>query len=192
MERSRRRGGWRMQRDNAQDEAREEVSQTVKGHLLDWGDGIESSVRLKRHCANAVADGLRHPALVSLSTLGGANEQHTHQAMMEFVLRLGIGDLITDLPGPDVTQVVLPSSLIKVLHQHYNHEFRRRVGGDETLLSRFWEEFFRSPDRRAWSQQSRFLTVADADWSRVVPLTCHEGAGLCIRHRFVVSCAGVA
>ena len=91
----------------------------------------------------------------------------------------GVTDLITELPGPDVTQVIFPSSLIRMFDRYYSHELRRRVGADPRELEPFWQAFFSSQRRREWADTHPFLAGATADWSHTVPITVHEDAGPC-------------
>ena len=96
-----RRGGWRQRlEEGSGDEEEEVVSRTVLGHLQDWSDGVSSSVGVKRHMSNSVADGMSHHMVVRLSRIGGESggEQHAHAGMMNILTQVGITDLISAVP----------------------------------------------------------------------------------------------
>ena len=180
--RKRGRGGWR-QRQATEDvaEDQEMVSRIVMGHLQDWADGVSSSTAVKRHMEYAVADGVTHHMVERLAKIGSTDGsmQHCHSDLMSIMTQVGIPELITHVTEEgSVDYMVLPSTLIRCLHNHYKHEFQKRLGCDTRKLEPFWKQFFASRARRAWASQHPFLkSRATVDWSHAVPLTVHEDAG---------------
>lgn len=70
--RRRRNGGWRQRfllEEDPDDSAA--ISDVVRGCLQEWSDGVQSSVQFARRMSEALSDGLRHPAILALSQLGG-------------------------------------------------------------------------------------------------------------------------
>ena len=101
--------------------------------------------------------------------------QHCHSDLMSIMTQVGIPELITHVTEEgSVDYMVLPSTLIRCLHNHYKHEFQKRLGCDTRKLEPFWKQFFASRARRAWASQHPFLkSRATVDWSHAVPLTVH-------------------
>lgn len=134
------------------------VSKTVIGHLLEWSDGLQSSAALRRHMRNAVTDGLQQPSVKLLANIGGeaSTEQHVHAGLMKILDDIGLTAVITTLADADVTHTVLPSTLIRTLHEHYIHEFRVRLGADTLKLTRFWDMFSSRPKDGSGLRRTRF------------------------------------
>ena len=76
--------------------------------------------------------------------------------------------------------MLLPSSLIKVVHAEYPREFVRRFGADSERLRSFWTDFLRRPRTRLWASRHPCLAgKAAADLVTSVPITLHEDSGPC-------------
>lgn len=83
---------------------------------------------------------------------------------MQLLEGLGLLALFTPVPGGEVSHVLLPSSLVGMMHRDYPREFRLRFGADTAVLREFWSDFLARPQTRAWAQSHPFLankTVAD-------------------------------
>ena len=97
------------------------------------------------HMAHAEADGLRHPMVQRLAHVGteqnaqdGIHNQKikiTHknkkqEGLMQLLEGLGLLSLLTPVAGGEVSHVLLPSTLVGMLHRDYPREFRLRFGAD--------------------------------------------------------------
>ena len=83
---------------------------------------------------------------------------------MQLLEGLGLLALFTPVPGGEVSHVLLPSSLVGMMHRDYPREFRLRFGADTAVLREFWNDFLARPQTRAWAQSHPFLAnkkVAD-------------------------------
>ena len=49
---------------------------------------------------------------------------------MQLLEQLGLLGLLTPVPGGEVSHVLLPSTLVGMLHRDYPREFRLRFGAD--------------------------------------------------------------
>ena len=156
-----------------------EPSRLASGILLDWCDGVTSAQQLRVHMANALSDGLAHPMVVRLSRVANDDApQHSHAGMMELLGRCGILALLTPVLDATVTHMVLPSTIVKVLHDSYPIAFRRRLGANKSLVRRFWVGFFSRPQNREWALQHPELRgKGPDDLATTVPCSIHEDAG---------------
>ena len=169
-------GGWRQQQERLLPALVFRISLLAAGLLLEWCDGDSSSTRLRFHNANAMGDGMRHPMIVRLGSVPGG--QNAHRGIMEILENLGIADLLTQIPGPPVTWLLLPSSLAGVLCNHYPREFRVRLGADTGRLRDFWTTFLARPATKAWADRHPYLAGKSAgDLVTSIPCTLHIDAG---------------
>ena len=118
-----------------------------------WSDGELSSARLRRHMKNARTDGLLQPSIITLSNIGGAQsgEQHCHASLMKILDDIGVTSLITHVGDAETTHAVLPSTSIRIMFRHYEHEFKQRLGADAMKLEKFWADFFAEPIKKEWA-----------------------------------------
>ena len=78
--------------------------------------------------------------------------------------------------------MLLPSTLVRLLFEHYPHEFRRRLVADTDKLRNFWAEFLSQPHTALWASRHPFLrgkTVGDLVCT--VPCVVHSDAGPCTK-----------
>ena len=91
-------------------------------------------------------------------------KRRTHEGLTQLLEGLGLLALFTPVPGGEVSHVLLPSSLVGMMHRDYPREFRLRLGADTAKLREFWSDFLARPQTRAWAQSHPFLAnkkVAD-------------------------------
>ena len=174
-----RQGGWRQRAEADDEEPDHKMSRLAAGHLKEWCDGVSSAALVKRHLANATADGLVHPMVQRLCQGAMVNEQHAHTTLMKEVDKTRIPSLITTLAG-DVTHVVLPSSLTNAMFTFYPWEFKVRFGAEVPLVRKFWRSFLLRPQCQAWARHHPFLSGKSVgDLKHTIPLAVHEDAGPC-------------
>ena len=133
----RRRGGWRQRLDDSEDERDDQgISFLASGLLQEWADGLTSAVRLQRHMANAARDGFVHPMVQTLAQLGEG--KHAHANLVDLLGGLGLRSLQTKLDAPDaVTDMMLPSTMLRLLHQEYPQRICKTAWGGLDQASRF-------------------------------------------------------
>ena len=79
-----------------------------------------------------------------------------------------------------VSTVLLPSTVVRLLHTENPREFRLRLGADSAKLRDFWTEFLRRPRTRDWASKHPFLQdKAPADMVSSIPCVLHTDAGPC-------------
>ena len=176
--RMRRRGGWRQQLQTIETELEAEparVSRLASGLLLEWADGSMSAARLQQHCSHAQEDGLTHPTVQRLASVGTA--QNAHNGLMSLWWTCGIHPLITVVDSDKMTHMVLLSTWIRLLRA-YLVQFSLRLGANIQNTRAFWSQFLAREHAKAWADKHFILkgrTVDDLD--HVVPLTVFTDAG---------------
>ena len=174
------RGGWK-QRLAAGEGTGEgsRPSALVVGLLLDWADGNRSAWKLQRDVSNAYEDGLRHPMVRKFASVRAG--RHAQEGLRSLFSDLGVDALQTRLDGVrSVTRLLLPSTLIKLLHRDHPRAFQRRLGADSVKLRSFWETFLRRPRTKLWASRHPYLNgKAPGDLVASVPFTLHEDSGPC-------------
>lgn len=102
--------------------------------------------------------------------------QHAHQGLLDLLGTCGVPQQLTRCPGEMVTDMLLPSTWIKLLHA-YPHEFRLRLGADSFRLARFWREFAARPlNFDAMRNHPALAGRSQQDLATVVPLCVHSDA----------------
>ena len=174
-----RRGGWRQQlAAEAEDTSQRVASRVAFRHLLKWGDGEESAYELHQHMGDAQADGVSNMMVATLCGIGRGGAQHCHEGLMGVLRTCGIPQLLTPIPGDGPSHVLLPSSLISLMHKRYAAEFKKRLGADAELVRQFWVKFFgRRANRELADQHPVLRGKSPADLGYMVPCTVHEDAG---------------
>ena len=183
----RRRGGIRQQRA-AEDEAAAHPAAAVAaappptksklacGLLVDWADGDLSSVRLQMHLKNAHDDGLLHPMVSRFAALGSG--RHANAAVMQLLGSLGLDSMIASVPGQDLSDIILPSSMIEMMFRDYPTMAKRALGADTTKLRQFWTTFLQQPASKAWADAHPHLAGKSvADLVSTIPCTVFLDAG---------------
>ena len=61
--------------------------------------------------------------------------------MWAIVEDIGIMQLLTDLGGPLVSKALLPSTLVRLLRNHYPREFALKLGAKPNKVRAFWSGF---------------------------------------------------
>ena len=179
----RRTGGWRQQRarEAPDDDDTHDMSHLAAGHLLEWCDGVESATQVRDHMRNAIRDRIGHPMVKRFSDIGGSghNGQHCHQGLMRLLGKCGIHKCITPLPSPsDVSSVLLPSTLIRLLYERYPSMFRIRLGANERMIVKFWTQFLARAENAKWAATHPALRgKLPIELRLTVPCSMHEDAG---------------
>ena len=127
------------------------------GHLLDWADGVTSAKKMARHMANAKADGMNIPMVLRLANIGAGGPQHASHNLFGLLEWCGIPSQLTALRDSNTTDILLPSTLIRLLHSTYPAHFKRLLGADQGLLNRFWGQLLERPQNRGWMQEHPVL-----------------------------------
>ena len=125
------------------------------------------------HMDDAVRDGeVKHPMVHRLARVTA----DPARGLMSLMDECGFGAAISSVPGPLVSDMCLPSSILNLLHDHFPNKLPELLGcADEELLAGFWEQLLpKHPELRAspW-----FRNTSSSDWGRIVPCTIHEDAG---------------
>lgn len=173
-----RKGGWRQRLADEDEEPSFGLSKLGTGLLLEWCDGNLSARRLRKHCNNAVLDGITHPMLTRLSNIGHEGSlQRCHRGAMDLLEMCGLVGLLTELSG-DVTHCLLPSTMVRVLETFYPYDFKKRLGADECKLRDFWTQLLARP---RWADVAENHPVLQGksidDLSKMIPCTLHVDAG---------------
>jgi len=181
----RRVGGWRQRAARGEDDEEEtfSMSSLAAGHLSSWCDGIQSAAALRRHMADAVSDGFKHPMVTRFGNLGGGggrpSGQHCHESLVRLLQACGVNRCLTSLPSPsDVSHIILPSTIIKVAAQDYPTLFKKYFGANARKVEMFWRGFFESGFNREWAAAHPCLHGKSLEQLRnSIPITIHEDAG---------------
>ena len=120
------RGGWRQRSSAAVESSSDDefqISRLAANRLQSWCDGNSSSRELQRDMISEVEDmramGQRvHPMVEQLSKIG--SDQHAQEGLRKLLGSVGLLSMQTKLPvSEQVDTMVLPSSLVRLLHEHY-------------------------------------------------------------------------
>ena len=174
-----RQGGWRqqLQRQRLAEASSPQPSQLAMGHLLDWADGVTSAKKMARHMANAKADGTNIPMVLRLANIGAGGPQHASHNLFGLLEWCGIPSQLTALRDSNTTDILLPSTLIRLLHSTYPAHFKRLLGADQGLLNRFWGQLLERPQNRGWMQEHPVLRgLGMEELGFMIPLAVHEDA----------------
>ena len=187
-----RRGGHRQRaaRDEADREAaaNARISRLAGRHLLRWADGEESAAQVVQSMQDEVADQLDlrqqpHPMVKRLSEVGDG--QHAHAGLRALLERNGL--LALQSPVPDAAlarEILLPSTLVRLLFNQYRWHFRTALGADTVKLRAFWTEFLARPRSRAWAQRHFALRdKSPGDLVCMLPVVVHTDAGPCTKRK---------
>ena len=134
-----------------------------------------SAAKLQQHCSHAQEDGLTHLMVQRLAGVGTA--QKAHNGLMSLLGTCDIQPLITRVDSDRMTDMVLPSTWIRLLRA-YLVQFSLRLGTNIQNTRVFWSQFFAREHTKAWADRHFFVkgrTVGDLD--HVVPLTVFADAG---------------
>ena len=130
---------------------------------------------------NAIRDRIEHPMVKRFSNIGGSghNSQHCHQGMITLLGKCGIHQCITPLPSTsDVSSVLRPSTLIRLLHERYPSMFRIRLGANERTIKTFWTQFLARDENAKWAATHPALRGKHPiDLRLMVPCSLHQDAG---------------
>ena len=97
----------------------------------------------------------------------------------------GVGTLITTHRPMvlDTARMVLPRTLIRLLHREYPLEFERRLSADTDKLRQFWSGFLKNPITAEWASRHPFLKGKSlGELITTVPCTIHTDAGPCSKN----------
>ena len=174
-----RRGGIRQRAAAAADDAGEDppkVSKLAVGLLQDWADGNLSAAQVQRHASNAIADGMSDPLLQRLQ-----QDSNPQRGLQTLLRDIGVLGFMSTIDGSNCwRQCVLPSTWLRHIQVNSPRDFRLAVGANIARTREFWEEFLRTPDRRAWAAQHAFLRDKSVeDLLHTIPLALHEDSGPC-------------
>jgi hypothetical protein len=76
--------------------------------------------------------------------------------------------------------LILPSTSVRLLHQHYPANFGKLLGADKGLVSNFWQGFLAIPANHRWAQEHPNLRNKTLEeLAAMVPLAIHEDAAPC-------------
>ena len=162
------------------------MSKLAAGLLQSWCDGTLSASELQRHMESEVDDqrAMRqraHPMVERLRGIGP--DQNAQRGLRELLGGLGLLRMQTTLEVVDnVDTMVLPSTVIRLLHTHYPRDFKVLLGADPDKLRVFWTSFFGRPRSAAWAQRHAALrNKTAADLVCTVPCVVHTDAGPCTK-----------
>ena len=156
------------------------ISRQAAGNLQDWADGILSASKVQFHMNNAVLDKQTHPMIERLAEVGPG--QNALIGMRTLFRRLGFYDLQTEVQCDQVTSMLLPSTLARILNRDYPREFRARLCADCDKLRSFWSTFLSRPRTREWADRHPDLRDKQvADLVCTIPCVLHTDAGPCTK-----------
>ena len=97
-------GGWRQRQAHLDEEGDDSVStgtisRLAGGLLQDWAEGTSSASRMQFHVANAASDGMTHPMILKLASIGKG--RHAQAGLRRVLAETGLEDLQTRLDVPD-------------------------------------------------------------------------------------------
>ena len=175
-----RKGGWRQQA--AVEAGGEEVYGPSKlgcGLLLAWSDGNMSAAQLHGHSLNAREDGLMHPMINRFASVAPLESpQHSQAGLTRLLQQCGIPSLITRIPHGLITHMVLPSTLTRMIHDHYPAVFQTRFGATPENTKAFWQGFFGRPENaEAIAVHPALSGKTPDDLTYCIPCTLHQDAG---------------
>ena len=122
-----------------------------------------------------------HPMVAQLSKIG--SDQHALEGLRKLLGSVGLLSMQTKLPvSEQVDTMVLPSSLVRLLHEHYPRDFKVLLGADPQKLREFWSSFLGGPRSARWAQRHPALRdKVAADLICTVPCVVHSDAGPCTK-----------
>ena len=136
--------------------------------------------------AHGKEDGFDHPMVHRLAEIGSG--QNAQGGLVKLLESCGIPQLITPIDGEHFSQIMLPSTWIRLLHKGYPREFRLSFGADRTRLRDFWSSFASRPATREWSAAHPFLRGKSlGDLETTIPLTVHVDAAPCSKQKSFLS-----
>ena len=153
-------------------------SHLVQSLLLDWADGVSSSVGIVRCARGAVRDGLSIPMLTRLANHGTVEYQNVFREFRKSVIeRSGIEASVTPVNGKSIRHMILPSTVLKILNQRPS-QMRLRLGADRQRLKEFWTNLFSTKEGMELKRLHPHLrNKTIAELSTRIPVRVHEDAG---------------
>jgi hypothetical protein len=85
-----------------------------------------------------------------LANIGAGGVKHANDNLMKLLQDCGVDAQLTQPLGM-TDLLLLPSTLIRLLHQHYPANFRQLLGADKGLVSNFWQGFLAIPANQRWA-----------------------------------------
>ena len=174
-----RRGGWRqrLEAESSEEEAeppRGAPSLLFSDLLVEWCDGRRSAAELQVRAARGLKDGFQHAMISQLAGVG--SDQHAHSGLLSLLGAGGLAGKITSYPGEIVSDIVLPSTWIGIVHS-YENEFRSRLGADRQKPRRFWRDWLAQPANiEAARDHPAIGGLSLNELVNVIPLSCHVDA----------------
>ena len=183
------RGGWRQRFNQQSLRTRERFGapytkiRSAEGHLLDWGEGTSTATKLQLHMYRFNADlvdlGVKPPAISTrLAKIGDGrvNGHCQHNLLKLMGSTCGFDEMINSSDG-EITDVLLPSALIRMYYTSNRDQFVKSFGADENKLLAFWTGLFSSASGKQLKQETPFLRHKTPEQlKRTIPLTLHQDA----------------
>ena len=153
-------------------------SSVAEGHLLDWAEGRTSASRVFFHMRRYYHDHTIdcNPLCNRLAHIGSSTSDANCGPNLAMLLdKCGLSAMVTPVPGGgQITSVLKPSTVIKLLHGRNRNLFRRVFGTPESIRG-CWEGLFASTQGKELRSLHPFLSELTLDQlARVIPISIHE------------------
>ena len=177
------RGGWRQRIAAYAARSRSPSGRTTKSQaslrqLKLWASGVASAPQVWYQIDGLVSDGFRNPSIDRIHRCASsATDQNCHSRLLHiFSVECGFQDIITHIDGGSVSEVLRPSSLLRLLQT--STSFKQMFGADETRLLEFWSSLLGSEHGRKYHALHPHLRGRSINSLRkTIPITLHEDAG---------------
>lgn len=150
--------------------------------LRAWSWGDMSAPQIQRIAAAAKADGIKHPAVMTIAELGSSGRYpgNCHAELLRKLVANPIAEAISSMPVVVKTGsrqvkhcnqlMLLPHELFAAIYEKSPETFRMRLlGGSQDNISKFWAAMGNHPAMRVLPQAGR------PDFtSKCVPLSIHS------------------
>ena len=91
-----------------------------------------------------------HPMVAQRSKIG--SDQHALEGLRKLLGSVGLLSMQTKLPvSEQVDTMVLPSSPVRLLHEHHPRDFKVLLGADPQKLREFWSSFLVRSRSARWA-----------------------------------------
>ena len=145
--------------------------------LLDYADGLKSSVGVARTCAAGRRDGLSLVMLDKLADIGNTDMAHCSERLHTLLQNSGCYSHVTQTGGEDYSHCILPSEVIKLIARKPD-KFKMHIAPSREACKDFWRGFMSSPEGLEYASSHPVLAGKSLDeLADFIPIRIHEDAG---------------
>ena len=152
-------------------------SYLAESALLDYADGLKSSIGVARTCVAGRRDGITIPMLEKLASIGDRNMVHCSDRLHKILSDSGAYDHVTDTDADGYTYCILSTEVVKLVARN-PRAFGMHFAPNKEVCRRFWREFLSTDEGQDYKARHPVLKdLTLEELATFIPLRIHEDSG---------------